>query len=106
MQAELDRVKWGFEWTDAKLLDNLNTVRRYLIKKYPDNAISLEIDNDQKRVIVDSISRFVDFDALPYDAEIADFLRSILQLHRIPISLFLLFILPISFDNRYHDCCD
>ena len=64
VQAEVDRVKWGFEWTDAKLLDNLNAVRRYLIKKYPDNAISLEIDNDQKRMIFDGISRFVDFDAL------------------------------------------
>lgn len=77
VQAEVDRVKWGFEWTDAKLLDNLNAVRRYLSKKYPDNAISIEIDNDQKRVIVDGISRFVDFDAMPYDVEFADFLRSI-----------------------------
>ena len=77
VQAEVDHVKWGFEWTDAKLLDNLNAVRRYLSKKYPDNAISIEIDNDQKRVIVDGISRFVDFDAMPYDVEFADFLRSI-----------------------------
>ncbi len=78
VQADLDRVKWGFEWTDAKLLDNINTVRRYLEKKYPDHGVSLEIDNENKRVIVTDISRNVDFDEVAtYDARFADFLRSI-----------------------------
>ena len=77
-QRAVDAAKWNFEWTDEKLLDNINAVRRYLGQRYPDAAPSIQIDNENKRVIITDVSRFIDFDKMAtYDAAFADFLRSI-----------------------------
>ena len=78
VQRAVDAAKWNFEWTDEKLLDNINAVRRYLGQRYPDAAPSIQIDNENKRVIITDVSRFIDFDKMAtYDAAFADFLRSI-----------------------------
>lgn len=78
LEAELNRVKWNFEWTDEALRDNIMTVRKYVTNKHPNVAVSIEIDNDQKHITVTSVSRTVDFDYVDEaDAALHDFFKSL-----------------------------
>ena len=78
LEAELNRVKWDFKWNEEKLRDNLMTVRQYIADKHPTTAAQVEIDNEDKRIIVTGVDRVVDFEHIDEaDKNLAELLRSI-----------------------------
>ena len=53
-------------------------MKKYIASKHPTTAATIELDNENKRIIVTNVQRFVDFDHVDRaDKDLADLLRSI-----------------------------
>ena len=60
VEENVNRVSFGFEWTEEKLFENLKRVKRYLQQSYAEYKVDFSIDNEAKRIVIEGITPWGD----------------------------------------------